>query len=429
MNYTRLCSFLLLLFLGKETAFLPLELFQGPNYHLRVAISEPLERPGQVTAAITGATIELYNCTKRQTEWTLTDHPDAFFQCLLEPGNKYTMLVQKEGYLCKRMDLYVKWNGCTVCVDGATQGLSDRLESNEISLLFELEPARVGQQIQIQPVFYDYDQWKPGSRAEASLQNLLTLLTDNPGVSVELGSCTDSRGNDAYNQKLSQRRAEAAVAYLLQQGLDSSRISARGYGEGLLVNRCKNGIPCTEEEHRLNRRTILRITALSGLRNTQTLQQRIETANQPIPPKHLQEANTSVPLPPFKPQNDEFVARGEAAMPLPVPRELANARPPSSIPGKYQDAALRILQLPATFKGIGIELTRSDKSLPLNDAAFQGQNLLFRILEKDGKYSYLIANLGPKEAASAYFTQKIKPFHHTAKLVFFTEKGKEYFNP
>ena len=70
-----------------------------------------------------------------------------------------------------------------------------------------------------------------------------------------MGSHTDSRGPDAYNIILSTRRANATVDYIVNHGIDRSRISAKGYGETQLVNGCDGTIKCTEEEHQQNRRT------------------------------------------------------------------------------------------------------------------------------------------------------------------------------
>jgi hypothetical protein len=76
---------------------------------------------------------------------------------------------------------------------------------------------------------------------------------------VELGSHTDSRGTFAYNDALSQRRAESAVAYIVSKGIDPSRITAKGYGEHQLLNKCADGVPCSKEEHQANRRTEVKV--------------------------------------------------------------------------------------------------------------------------------------------------------------------------
>ena len=68
-------------------------------------------------------------------------------------------------------------------------------------------------------------------------------------------SHTDSRQTKAYNKRLSQRRAQSTMQYLIDHGIDPKRLKARGFGESRLVNHCSDGVKCTEEEHQMNRRT------------------------------------------------------------------------------------------------------------------------------------------------------------------------------
>src|SRR5690606_5614131 len=94
--------------------------------------------------------------------------------------------------------------------------------------------------------------------AAVELDKLVAVLRDNPQISIELSSHTDARGDNDYNQKLSQRRAEAAVTYLIESGIDPARITAKGYGEEKLI--LMNAM--TEEEHQVNRRTEFQVTKI-----------------------------------------------------------------------------------------------------------------------------------------------------------------------
>jgi outer membrane protein OmpA-like peptidoglycan-associated protein len=82
----------------------------------------------------------------------------------------------------------------------------------------------------------------------------------NPNIKIEVMSHTDSRGTDDYNMKLSQKRAEAAVKYLIKKGIDKTRMTAQGYGESKLTNQCTDGVACSEAEHQANRRTEFKVT-------------------------------------------------------------------------------------------------------------------------------------------------------------------------
>ena len=82
----------------------------------------------------------------------------------------------------------------------------------------------------------------------------------HPDIQIELSSHTDSRASDAYNDELSENRAKSAKRYIVDKGIEAYRIVAFGYGENQLVNRCRDGVECTEDEHQANRRTEVRIS-------------------------------------------------------------------------------------------------------------------------------------------------------------------------
>jgi peptidoglycan-associated lipoprotein len=108
-------------------------------------------------------------------------------------------------------------------------------------------------------IYYDLNSWKILPSSEIELNKLVQIMKENPTLKIELGSHTDSRGSDQYNLTLSQKRSESAVAYIIINGISKDRIIAKGYGETKLLNRCKNGATCTDEEHRVNRRTEFKI--------------------------------------------------------------------------------------------------------------------------------------------------------------------------
>jgi len=80
-----------------------------------------------------------------------------------------------------------------------------------------------------------------------------------PNMVVELGSHTDARGSDAYNRKLSDRRAKASAAYIKKHIKEPKRIYGKGYGESKIINKCTNGVKCSDEEHEKNRRTEFKV--------------------------------------------------------------------------------------------------------------------------------------------------------------------------
>ncbi len=113
-------------------------------------------------------------------------------------------------------------------------------------------------------VYYDFDQSFIRDESVADLDKLFKMMKNNNAYIIEIASHTDARGSNNYNNKLSQRRAEAVVAWLIEKGIDRDRLVARGYGEKMSTNNCKNNIRCSEEEHQMNRRTEFRVLGCKG---------------------------------------------------------------------------------------------------------------------------------------------------------------------
>lgn len=111
----------------------------------------------------------------------------------------------------------------------------------------------------IAPIYYDFDKHDLRVLSENQLDRVLFFLNKYPDVKIELSSHTDARGEDAYNQDLSQRRAKEANQYLIEKGIAPSRITPVGYGETKLVNNCGDDQSCGKEQHQLNRRTEFKI--------------------------------------------------------------------------------------------------------------------------------------------------------------------------
>ena len=122
-----------------------------------------------------------------------------------------------------------------------------------------MDKAGCNDAIVLKVILYDLDKSFIREDAKPELDRLVQFMKDNSEVKVELSSHTDSRGSDAYNMKLSQRRAQAAVDYIISQGISKSKLIAKGYGETKLLNKCLNGVACTEAEHQINRRTEMKV--------------------------------------------------------------------------------------------------------------------------------------------------------------------------
>ena len=105
------------------------------------------------------------------------------------------------------------------------------------------------------PVYFGFDKSNITEEAAKELDKLVIIMNENASLKIKISSYTDARGSSAYNLKLSNRRAKSTIDYLVSQGIDRSRISGKGYGEAQMVNKCVNGVQCSENAHSKNRRT------------------------------------------------------------------------------------------------------------------------------------------------------------------------------
>jgi peptidoglycan-associated lipoprotein len=230
-----------------------------PVYILAGSVKEPVyEIPGNPNSKVTGnkhlpgAKVTLtYREQGAETPVSVALDADASgeFKTILEkPETKdYRIDATKESYLSANK----LFN---------TRHLSPK-DGDTVVIRHELTLSPIFKEVEIvlENIYYDLDKWDIREDAKPTLDILTNMLKENPGIQIELASHTDSRGSNSYNQTLSQRRAQSVVNYLISQGIDTRRLVAKGYGEERLVNQCKDGVTCTDEEHQQNRRTTFSI--------------------------------------------------------------------------------------------------------------------------------------------------------------------------
>jgi len=171
----------------------------------------------------------------------------TIFKKVLGKDESYTVKTNLEGYMN---------DSKTISTVGKPFGV--------IKETLWVEKVVVGQKFVMENIYYDFDKWDILPESEIELDKLVKVMNDNPSWKVELGSHTDCRGSDSYNEVLSQKRSDSAVAYIISKGIAKDRIIAKGYGESQLVNKCDDGVQCSEAEHRKNRRTEFKILEMDG---------------------------------------------------------------------------------------------------------------------------------------------------------------------
>jgi outer membrane protein OmpA-like peptidoglycan-associated protein len=142
----------------------------------------------------------------------------------------------------------------------STVGMNKLSDTVEVDIL--LDPIILNLAIRLDNIYYDYNKWAIRPDAAIELDKLVKLMIENPEINIELSSHTDARGKDKYNMDLSQKRAQSAVDYIISKGISASRIYAKGYGESVILNRCKNNVTCDDDEHQLNRRTEFKVVKI-----------------------------------------------------------------------------------------------------------------------------------------------------------------------
>lgn len=210
------------------------------------------DKTGQ-TAAVGSETVTLYDARGQKLQ-DVTTGPDGKFSFKLDTAAaNYALIANRQGYFTARNSV------STIGRKPAQEALPNPMNEIRIPVTLTLTKIVKNKAIVVENIFYDYDKANIRPDAAVELDKLVQTLNDNPQITIELSSHTDSRGKDAYNQALSQRRAQSAVDYIISKGIDKNRITARGYGETQPV--IKNAK--TEEEFQRNRRTEFKVTKIT----------------------------------------------------------------------------------------------------------------------------------------------------------------------
>jgi outer membrane protein OmpA-like peptidoglycan-associated protein/tetratricopeptide (TPR) repeat protein len=139
---------------------------------------------------------------------------------------------------------------------------------SELNLALEqrIKPIGIGtdlaKTLDIPMIYFDLDKSFILKDAAFELAKVLAVMQEYPKMKIDIRSHTDSRQTVHYNEALSDRRAKSTMVWLIKNGIEASRLTAKGYGEFQLVNKCGDGVECTESEHRANRRSEFIITSM-----------------------------------------------------------------------------------------------------------------------------------------------------------------------
>jgi outer membrane protein OmpA-like peptidoglycan-associated protein/tetratricopeptide (TPR) repeat protein len=193
---------------------------------------------------ILGAKISLFD-NKFNPMGTVNSDENGMYTFSVECGKTYNVRAEKEDYKTKEQSVTISDK------DGKTN-LDIALESSKCKVTVGDD---LGKCFGIKMIYFDFDKSDIRQEAALDLEKILDVLNQYPKMKLDIRSHTDSRGTFKYNESLSDSRAQSTIGWLINNGVDKSRLTAKGYGENQLINKCADGVECSEEEHQLNRRS------------------------------------------------------------------------------------------------------------------------------------------------------------------------------
>ncbi len=198
---------------------------------------------------VAGAALEIVDVNTRE-KWVIYTDDNGYYDYCLKCNSTYAIFTHKSGMASSIAIVNTREKNC------------DPSAVFDLPMFIAGDNIFAGMTIKLPNIYFNFDDASLRPDAYPDLDEVVGMLNSYPGMILELASHTDSRGSQAYNLDLSTRRTESVFRYLISKGIKDSRLTKRGYGESQIRNRCKDGVPCTEDEHRFNRRTEVKIIFL-----------------------------------------------------------------------------------------------------------------------------------------------------------------------
>jgi outer membrane protein OmpA-like peptidoglycan-associated protein len=186
---------------------------------------------------LAGVTVKVFDLTNNKVDSVVLGDQTRY-SVIMRPDRNYRIEFTKPGFLKSELSL-------------KTNGLIKGEVLNDIVMHEE--------SIDNSNIYFDYDKSNIKEADITKLNKLVRTLKRNPKATLNIGAHADSRGSIAYNQRLSDDRARSTADYFVAQGISRKRITAKGFGETLLLNRCTDTVNCEEVEHSVNRRAEIKV--------------------------------------------------------------------------------------------------------------------------------------------------------------------------
>ncbi len=201
----------------------------------------------------------------------VTDEKGNYVFPNLKCGRKYTIRTAKNDYNAKEVPLIVQTEGETTVAISLNKVFKPLLAKTVAIKKVAISPVKLGsikvgadlaKLLNLPMNFFDLGKATIKKTSEPQLMKVVNLLNEYPNMKLDIRSHTDSRSSSESNQILSEKRAQSTKNWLIQKGISEDRLTAKGYGETQLVNKCADGVKCTEKQHMQNRRSEFIIVAM-----------------------------------------------------------------------------------------------------------------------------------------------------------------------
>jgi len=193
-----------------------------------------------------GAEVVLLDNNDNVISKTITDEKGNYSFEPVKPDQKLNIKIKKNGYVSNSKPITITKNQAQINVPFAVENQNKKFPKG----------LSIATLININPIYFDLNEYFIREDAKIELEKVITFLNTYPTVKIEISSHTDSRQGTYANKILSQKRAKSTMEYIIERGINKKRLTAKGYGESELVNKCEDGVECTEAEHQENRRSV-----------------------------------------------------------------------------------------------------------------------------------------------------------------------------